>query len=89
MFLQEVLDPRCGIGGGGPLIGTRVTVTAGGRSRSRDVASGDSYQSSHDPRAHFGLGDADRVRQLVVRYPDGSETRLRDVAADRLVTVGP
>src|SRR6185436_6067571 len=29
----------------GPLLGTRVTVTAGGRSQSRDIASGDSYVS--------------------------------------------
>jgi hypothetical protein len=28
------------------------------------------------------------VRELVVRYPDGRETRLTGVRADRLVTVG-
>ena len=68
---------------------TITVVLPDGKRLVRVVQAGSSYLSSEDPRAHFGLGDADRVRQLVVRYPDGSETRLRDVAADRLVTVGP
>lgn len=42
-------------GGAGP-IGTRITITAGGRTRFRDVAVGDSFLSTHDPRAHCGLG---------------------------------
>jgi len=67
-----------------------ATVTAilpGGRRLVREVRAGSSYLSSEDPRVHFGLGRAGRVRTLVVRYPDGRETRLTGVAADRLVTV--
>ena len=49
-------------------IGTSVTVTAGGRTQWRDIAAGDSYMSTHDPRPHFGLGTAetadDRGRPL-------------------------
>ena len=70
--------------------GARITaVLPDGRRLVRVVQAGSSYLSSEDPRAHFGLGGATRVRELVVRYPGGGETRLRDVAADRLVTVGP
>ena len=54
----------------------------------REVQAGSSYLSSEDPRAHFGLGAATRVRELLVRYPDGREARLANVAADRLVVVG-
>ena len=46
---------------------------------------GSSYLSSEDPRVHFGLGGATKVAALTVRYPDGTTTRLRDVAADRIV----
>jgi hypothetical protein len=46
---------------------------------------GSSYLSTEDPRASFGLGGATRVSALVVRRPDGTTTRLRDVAADQLV----
>ena len=70
--------------------GTTVTaVLPGGRRLVREVHAGGSYLSSEDPRVHFGLGSATRVAELVVRYPDGRESRLADVAADRLVTVTP
>jgi hypothetical protein len=65
-----------------------VTVVDGnGRRQVREVAAGSSYLSSEDPRVHFGLGDATRVAELTVRYPDGRVTRLRDVPADQILTV--
>ena len=54
-----------------------------------EVQAGSSYLSSEDPRVHFGLGDAITVRELDVRWPDGTVTQERDVPADRIVTVGP
>ncbi len=55
-------------------IGTTVTITAGGRTQWRDIAAGDSYMSTHDPRPHFGLGAVDVVDTVDVRWPDGSHT---------------
>ena len=70
--------------------GARVTVVLpDGRRLVRETRAGSSYLSSEDPRVHFGLGDATTVSQLIVRYPNGSESRLGDVAADRIVTVDP
>jgi hypothetical protein len=70
--------------------GTRVTAELpDGRQLVREAQAGGSYLASHDPRLHFGLGDAAAVEALVVRRADGSELRLDDVAADRVVTVGP
>jgi ASPIC and UnbV/FG-GAP-like repeat len=69
-----------------------ATVTAvlpGGRRLFREVQAGASYLSSEDPRVHFGLGDAPRLRALIIRYPTGREVRLTNVAVDRLVPVGP
>jgi hypothetical protein len=69
-----------------------ATVTAvlpGGRRLVREVQAGGSYLSSEDPRVHFGLGDAPRLRALIVRYPTGREVRLANLAVDRLVPVGP
>ena len=60
-----------------------------GRRLVREVHAGGSYLSSEDPRVHFGLGAATTLRELVVRWPDGRETRLTDVAADRLLTLTP
>ena len=68
--------------------GARVTVTLpDGRRLVREVQAGSSYLSSEDPRVHFGLGEATRVDELVVRFPGGGEQRLDDVAADQVVVV--
>jgi hypothetical protein len=73
----------------GPLsvVGARVTVTAGGKTQRRDVAAGDSYMSTHDPRPHFGLGGAERVERVEVRWPDGGVTEVRDVSARQFLKV--
>ena len=76
-------DPRGGIAP----IGTRVTVRAGGRTQWRDIAAGDSFMSTHDPRPHFGLGAATRVDEVDVRWPDATHTVLRDVAAGQFLRV--
>ena len=69
--------------------GTTVTaVLPDGHKLVREVVAGSSYLSSEDPRVHFGLGDAPEVRELVVRSRGGVRTRLRHVAADRIVAVG-
>jgi len=65
--------------GGIQPIGAEVRVKAGGRSYWRDVASGDSYMSTHDPRPHFGLGDATVVDEIEVRWPDGTKSLRRNV----------
>jgi hypothetical protein len=68
--------------------GATVTVVlADGRRLVREARAGSSYLSSEDPRLHFGLGDAPAVREVVVRYPGGGTTRLRDVPANRLVSL--
>jgi hypothetical protein len=68
-------------------MGTVVTVTAGGRKQWRDIASGDSYLSSHDPRPHFGLGGLEKVESVDVRWPDGTHSKRRNVATRQFLTV--
>ena len=63
-----------------------TAVLPGGRRLVREVQAGSSYLSSEDPRVHFGLGGATKVRELIVRYPGGRSTRLGATAADRIVT---
>ncbi len=68
-------------------IGTIVTIRAGGRIQWRDVASGDSYLSTHDPRPHFGLGPVEIVDEVDVKWPDGTHTVKRQVKARQLLHV--
>lgn len=75
-WLQVTLEDAKG---GIAPIGAEVRVKAGGRTYWRDVAAGDSYMSTHDPRPHFGLGDARIVDEVEVRWPDGSRSRRTKV----------
>ena len=69
--------------------GAMVTVQAAdGTTLIREIQAGNSYLSSADPRAHFGLGDATVVDRVVVGWPDGRETTLSDVTAGQAITVG-
>jgi ASPIC and UnbV/FG-GAP-like repeat len=58
-----------------------------GTELTREIQAGSSYLSSVDPRTHFGLGDATVVDRVIVRWPDGLETTVSDVAAGQAITV--
>ena len=68
-------------------VGARVTVSAGGLRQMREVQAGSGYLSESSRIQHFGLGGAKRVDEIHVRWPSGVETRLADVAGDRVITI--
>ena len=68
-------------------IGARVEIEAGGRTQIEEVRSGGSYLSHNDMRVHFGLGQADRVDQVRVRWPNGKTETLTSVKARQYVTI--
>jgi enediyne biosynthesis protein E4 len=45
------------------------------------------YAGSRDPRLHFGLGAARKIREIEIRWPSGAVQILRDIDADRIVSV--
>ncbi|MEZ5399522.1 MAG: CRTAC1 family protein [Bryobacteraceae bacterium] len=67
-------------------VGAVVTVKTASATQTRQVKAGGSYASTNDPRQHFGLGAASAA-EVTVRWPGGAETRVENVAADRVVTV--
>jgi tetratricopeptide (TPR) repeat protein len=69
-------------------IGAKIKlVTAGGDARFNHVTTSVGYASSSDVRAHFGLGKEKTVKLIEIRWPSGATQSLKDVAADRLLTV--
>ena len=68
-------------------LGAKVMITAGGARQLVEVMPTRGFQSSVDPRAHFGLGSTRRVDSLVVIWPDRRYQVLTDVAADRMITL--
>jgi len=56
-------------------IGARVELFVGIKSHRREVRPQSGYLSSHDPRLHFGLGNATSIERLTVQWPDGAVER--------------
>ena len=69
---------------GSPALGARVELRAGALRLVRWIRAHASYLASQDPRAHFGVAAATLVDEVVVQWPDGSETRLEKLAVDRV-----
>jgi hypothetical protein len=67
--------------------GATVTLDQDKGTVSQEVRAGSSYLSSEDERVHFGLGSETRVARLIVRYPWGGRSVMRNVRADRIVEV--
>ncbi len=72
---------------GRPAVGARVTVRAGGQTLVRGLRSSASYLSANETRLHFGLGEADRVDSVLVQWPSGASTELREVVVDSFLVV--
>jgi enediyne biosynthesis protein E4 len=55
----------------------RTKVVIGGKSvwLTREVQAHNSFQGQGALRVHFGLGDARRIEELEVRWPNGQKTR--------------
>ena len=51
--------------------GAKIKVVTGEHVQYREVNSGGSYLSFHDVRAHFGIGKAEQIDVLEVRWPSG------------------
>jgi hypothetical protein len=67
--------------------GTLVTVRHGSTTRVALANPGQSYCSSGDPRAHFGLGSIATIDAILVDWPDGTREQFPGGPVDRVLTV--
>jgi len=69
-------------------IGAQIRITTDdGRKQYNEATTSTGYAASSDPRVHFGLGTSRVIREIEIRWPSGIRQLLRDVAADRVITV--
>jgi hypothetical protein len=68
-------------------VGARVTVTVGSLRQIQDLIPVRGYLSQVDSRFHFGIGSAQRVDSIEIRWLDGEIQRLENVAANQYLEV--
>jgi hypothetical protein len=68
-------------------IGAQVRVLTSAGEQFATVTTTGSYQSSSDKRLHFGLGSADSIREIEIRWPSGIRQVLTNQKADAILTV--
>ena len=68
-------------------IGAKVIVRAAGNTQLLEQMPTRGFQSSVDPRLHFGLGPTTRIDSLTVIWPDRRFQVLTDVPANQAITL--
>jgi hypothetical protein len=68
-------------------VGARLTAVVGGRSLVRELYPCNSFRSQAPNIVHFGLGDAEEVQRLTIRWPSGRVQQLRRLKGDRHIVV--
>jgi enediyne biosynthesis protein E4 len=68
-------------------IGTRVKLTAGGLTQVSQRKGGSGYLSQNDPRLHFGLGSVEKVDEIRIFWPSGTEQVIKDIDAGQILKI--
>jgi len=68
-------------------IGTRVIVQVGSLRQIEDVQPVRGYLSEVDSRLHFGLGKAQKVDSIEIRWPGGETQKLENVPANQVLKI--
>src|SRR3989449_2136522 len=83
-YLEVVLR---GSGANTAGIGAKVVIKEGGTTQLLEQMPTRGFQSSVDPRLHFGLGRSTQIDSLLVTWPDRRSQTLTIVAVDRTLTL--
>ena len=68
-------------------IGARITITSDGMTQMDEVRSGGSYLSQNDLRVHFGLGKAQKIDTVEIRWPSGHRDTLSNLKPEQFYSV--
>jgi hypothetical protein len=68
-------------------IGAQVEIATESGKQYASVTTASSYQSSSDPRLHFGLGNAVSVKSIRIRWPSGMVQALPETKGDQILTI--
>ncbi|MBN2328522.1 MAG: CRTAC1 family protein [Candidatus Omnitrophica bacterium] len=72
---------------GMPAYGARIIVETKLRKQMAELYSSASFLSQSSATLHFGLGEADRVVRIWIRWPDGKEKEMIDAAVNQRLVI--
>lgn len=67
--------------------GASIEIRTEGSRQVRYILSNRGYLSQSENIAHFGLGEVAKVDSLMVRWPDGKQSFLQDIAANQVLEI--
>ena len=70
-------------------IGAQVIVQSSQGAQVSAVVAGDAYRSQRSPTLHFGLGGAERVDRVEVRWPHGGHSVVEQPAVNQYHSIRP
>ncbi len=68
-------------------VGSRIRVTAGGKTQHFETKRGEGFLGNRDPRVHVGLGPNAAPVEVEITWPNGDTTRHKVEAVDRVVEI--
>jgi len=68
-------------------IGALVKISAGEKEQVGVRRSTTGYLSQNDARMHFGIGDAEKVDFVEIKWPSGKTQRVEDLDANQILTI--
>ena len=68
-------------------IGALIKISAGNKEQVATRRSTTGYLSQNDPRIHFGIGDAETLEFVEVKWPSGKIQRLENLGINQIHTI--
>jgi hypothetical protein len=68
-------------------VGARVTLYCGGQKQTAEQSSTRGFLSATSDVLHFGLGTAEIIDSLIVRWPDLSEQKIKKIAVNKTIVL--
>jgi hypothetical protein len=68
-------------------IGARIVLRTEGKEQVRELGLGSGLPGGPPGLVHFGVGEAIRIEEVRVRWPDGTRQRFIDLPTDRIVVL--
>ena len=68
-------------------IGCRIKISSNSTVQISQKKSTTGYLSQNDSRVHFGLGEADIIDQIEIRWPSGTTQVLEQIASNQILKI--